>query len=220
MLLTFRPIKVWPDSFKTAGADRPRSPFSGSYADTLDILDRELVHLGCREVTLQVDASDRDVRLDGQLRADAKVNHPGVILTIESRAHGSLVYATDRFQAPGYRGGPGWQHNLRAIALGLEALRKVERYGIAERGQQYAGYRELGSGIAVGPGAMTVEQAARFIAEHAGDPGWLVEVAEDPAFALSLYKDAAKALHPDVGGDPDLFKRLGAAKAVLEAAFG
>jgi hypothetical protein len=34
-----------------------------------------------------------------------------------------------------------WQDNLRAVALGLEALRRVERYGIAQRGEQYAGWR-------------------------------------------------------------------------------
>ena len=44
-----------------------------------------------------------------------------------------LVYATDCCVF--------WQHNLRSIALGLEALRAVDRYGISRRGQQYAGFR-------------------------------------------------------------------------------
>ncbi len=44
-----------------------------------------------------------------------------------------LVYATDVCDF--------WQHNVRSIALGLEALRAVDRYGISRRGQQYAGFR-------------------------------------------------------------------------------
>jgi hypothetical protein len=44
-----------------------------------------------------------------------------------------LVYATDACEH--------WQHNVRSIALGLEALRAVDRYGISRRGEQYAGFR-------------------------------------------------------------------------------
>lgn len=39
-----------------------------------------------------------------------------------------------------------WQDNVRAIALGMEALRKVERYGITELDQQYAGFMQLNAG--------------------------------------------------------------------------
>jgi len=42
-----------------------------------------------------------------------------------------------------------WRHNVRSIALGLEALRAVDRYGISRRGEQYAGFRAaLASGAA------------------------------------------------------------------------
>jgi hypothetical protein len=44
-----------------------------------------------------------------------------------------LIYATDACEL--------WQHNVRSIALGLEALRAVDRYGITRRGEQYAGFR-------------------------------------------------------------------------------
>lgn len=225
MLLTFRPIKVWPEGWQDPHRKRNGSPFASSYQSTLNLLVRELVQLGTVEAMLQVDASERDVRLDGQLRADAKVGHPGVILTVDTKRHGSLVYSCDAFNG-GYRWSngshsrtAGWQENLRAVTLGLEALRKVERYGIANRGQQYAGYRELGSGIELGEAPMTVEQAARFIAEHASDGGWLSDVAEDPSFALALFKEAAKVLHPDVGGDPELFRRLSRARDVLVEAY-
>lgn len=221
MILTFRPIKVWPPDWNRESIDRTDSPFTANYRDTLELLDRELHQLGAHNVVLQVDATERDCRIDGQLRADAKVRHPGVILTFDTKTHGTLTYACDRFQRVSYRSNSpaSWQHNLRAIALGLEALRKVERYGIANRGQQYAGYRELGSGIALGAASMTVEEAAELLVEHGewggerGDPEMLILDAET---ATAYFREAAKRHHPDVGGDADLFRRLVEAKDLLE----
>jgi hypothetical protein len=48
-----------------------------------------------------------------------------------------LVFATDAYE--------DWQHNVRAIALTLEALRAVDRYGTTG-GRQYAGFRQLTAG--------------------------------------------------------------------------
>jgi hypothetical protein len=41
---------------------------------------------------------------------------------------------------------PTWQANLRAITLGLEALRRVQRYGIVKEDEQYTGFKALTSG--------------------------------------------------------------------------
>ena len=210
MLLTFRPIKQWPEGWPRTS---PKwTPFKASYSSTLKLLDRELEALGTRSAMLQVDASERDVRLDGQLRGDAKVGNQGVILTIDTAQHGTLVYACDEFENE--RGGTHWHENLRAIALGLEALRKVERYGIANRGQQYAGYRELPSGIALGR-AMSFEEAARFVARQAWPDAEIdeQEVIDDLDTA---FRAAAKRLHPDQGGDPDLFRKLTEARDIIE----
>lgn len=219
MILTFRPVKVWPEGWRDPDRARDSSPFTATYRDTLEILDRELHAIDARDPFLQVDADPRQVRADGQLRADARVDHPGVILTFDTRRHGTLVYACDRYVRPSWRSSSGasWQHNLRAIALGLEALRKVERYGIAERGQQYAGYRELPSGIAVGA-AMTLEAAARLLAEKDprpyADEEWR-ELLTEPEAVRTAYRLASKTAHPDQGGDPELFRRLTEARDLL-----
>lgn len=213
MILSFRPIKVMPESFKPAGASRPSSPFSATYDSTLRVLDRELGHLRATHPILQVAAQERDCRLDGQLRANARVDHPGVILSFDTRKFGTLSYPCDAFH--GWSGRPGWQANLRAIALGLEALRRVERYGIAERGQQYAGYRELGSGIPMGAAQMTVEQAAVVLRDAAGWQGdWDPFV--DRVQIEVAWKMAVKAHHPDRGGDPERFRLAAEAKDLLD----
>jgi hypothetical protein len=216
MLLTFRPIDRWPDGWDRSKPPTRYSPFKATYRSTLELLDRELYQLSAKNTVLQVDASERDCRMDGQLRADAKLRYDGVILAFETKKYGPLSYPCNAFTG-GYKN-PGWQSNLRAIALGLEALRKVERYGIAPRGEQYQGWAQLGSGIALGPTKMTVEGAAAFIAKYSQDPdGRLVDVEADPFFATALFNEAPFRLHPDTGGDPDLFKQLIEARDVLEA---
>lgn len=229
MILTFRPITLWPDGWPRAGGKD--SPFRAGYSDTLTLLDRELAHLRATDVTLALDTSERNCRLDGQIRADARVDYRGVILSFDTKEHGHLTYSCDAFTRPFY--GPGsrnqdWQHNLRAIAQGLEALRKVERYGIANRGQQYAGYAELGSGIALGPAPMTLHQASVILAEAvAGElpginGGDLMDDPETPdkAAVERVYTIAAKLHHPDVGGDGDTFATITRARELLLAAGG
>jgi hypothetical protein len=213
VILSFRPIDQWPDGWRSAKVRKP-NPFRSTYRDTLKLLDFELDKLQARDAFLQVDAEPRDLRLDGQLRAAARVNHPGVILTIDTRRHGVLVYPCDTFEGRYSDDPPDWQINLRAIAQGLEALRKVERYGIADRGQQYAGFGALPPARAMGA-AMTVEEAGRLLADEAWGPD------VDPQEAIDdldgAYRAAVKRHHPDVGGDPAMFRRLTDARDLIEA---
>lgn len=208
--LLHRPIKVYPEGWLDPSRERRRSPFEASYSKTLNLLDRELFMLDVDEAIVQLGVKDRDVRVDGALRADVKVVHPGVIVTFESDQHGPLVYATDRFHH--------WHANLRAVALGLEALRKVERYGIAERGQQYAGYRELPSGIELGPATMTRDIAAKLIADALDSR----EISSSDVLRWwerdgdHWWRALAKVHHPDQGGDVTLFRQLDTARKTLD----
>lgn len=220
MILTFRPMLTLPPGFKAADASRPYSRFDVSFERNLAELDVELRHLGATSVHLQVQTpnGESDVRIDGQLRATAKATHPGVVLTIETRDHGTLVYATDAFGTPhGFVRANDWKSNLRAITLGLHDLRRLDRYGIARRGQQYAGFRELGSGTPMGSGQMSLDEAARLLCDATAD-----EIGEDPhdfervaSVASSLWREAAKRHHPDAGGDPEMFQRLTEARDLL-----
>jgi len=198
---------------KLSGGRPKRSQFDSTWSQTLATLMDEVRHLGAREFVLMLDVGEADIRLDGQVRANARPGSEAAAVAIESSSKGALLFATDRFDQ--------WQHNVRAIALGLEALRKVERYGIVQSDEQYRGWQALPPGTPMPAARMTVEQAARFIAEHSDDPaGRVGDVAADPHFALALYRDAAKTLHPDAGGDAELFQRLGDARQIILDEFG
>ena len=175
MQIDFRPIKVWPDGWRETDFGGVGTPFSATWVSTLDLLERELYRLSARTVIVQLAIRPEDVRADGALRSNAKVNYRGVILSFDGLVAGKrrpLVYACNAFlSSRGIVGPDSWQHNLRAVALGLEALRKIERYGIANRGEQYAGWAELGTGIPVGPATMTLTEAACFVADESYEPG-------------------------------------------------
>jgi hypothetical protein len=175
-------------------------------------------------------AAELDARILGEggpdLRADAKVGpYPGVRLSFKSK-FGPLSYMTDeygrQYGIPGSKLLDGWQANVRAIALSLQALRAVDRYGVTRKGEQYRGWTP----IAPRPAPMTRDQAAMFIAilaEHDQtekqqplarfianrEPGWQDLLAR-------VYKRAAKRAHPDTGGDHDTMSRLNAARELLD----
>jgi hypothetical protein len=140
MYATFRPLhkEAWGGEFTPASERRSRWTFKAGWSDTLELLERELTHLAAKDVVIEADFTEADIRLDGLPRKNARApQFPGVRIAFESK-HGPLVYQTDSCAF--------WEHNVRSIALGLEALRAVDRYGITRRAEQYTGWKAIGAG--------------------------------------------------------------------------
>lgn len=198
MRLVARPIEEWPGSLTPVG-QRTDSPFTASWTDTVALLEKEVGMLAGREaeVVLQLAVSERDCRLDGWIRADAKPSHPGVILAFESK-HGPLRYSTDLHRSSSWglkKYLPGWQANVRAIALGLEALRKVDRYGIARGGEQYRGWKAI-------PQTTSTEAPKELLFRVTGEPS------PSDRDTRSLYRWALRVAHPDQGGSRELLEQV------------
>lgn len=201
----FRPIQQWPGE---TTRNRRQAQFSAKWASTLTLLARELDHLGRKNVVVQVALTERDIRNDGFPRANARPAHPGVIVSLDSK-YGPLSYPCDTFTT--------WQDNLRGIALALESLRAVDRYGVTKRGEQYTGWKQLG-GRPI-PQPMTVGEAVDFMASHADPHGRIPDLRVALRAGRTVeatYRLAAKALHPDTGGSHEEFQRLQEAKRVLD----
>lgn len=202
MQYQFRPISQWP-GLPTAA--RQYSRFKAGYQATLQLLATELEHLKATDFIIEIAAPDRDIRLDGMLRSDASVTAPGVIVSFNSK-HGPLRYPCDAFT--------DWQSNLRAIALALEHLRTVDRYGVTKRGEQYRGWKQLPA-----EGELTVQQAANVITSLGG--GSTEDTMRLPEYFQDAYRRAAKACHPDMHPNRgDDFQRLQNAVGVLKRHHG
>lgn len=207
MEIVYRPIERWPGDLTKV---RRRSDFTAKWHQTLALLEREIRAIDGKNVVFQIALEERDFRIDGQPRAHARAAHPGVILTLDSK-WGPLQYPCDSFWE--------WQDNVRAIALALEALRKVDRYGVTAHGEQYTGWKQIGTGTALGSGdtPMTVDEAARVLADACDGlyaPAMLIDQVERRKDA---YRRAAQKHHPDVGGEEEAWRLIDKAKRVLEA---
>lgn len=200
MRYEIRPLGAW---LGPITADRPAGRFRAPWADTLTLLSRETEQLDARLVVVQVDADPGGIRRDGMLRARARVGFPGVRVSFQSQ-HGPLTYATDAYS--------DWQANVRAIALSLQALRAVDRYGVSRRGEQYTGWQALPSKPA--EPNLTVDKAAAWLASHI-DKVNAADVIRDPAIRDRAFRAAAKAHHPDTGGRADLFRLTTQARDLL-----
>lgn len=186
------------------------SRFRAGWDDTLRLLLSEIEHLvPTTAIAVRIDVQDGDLRRDGMLRARAAVDFPGVVVSFTSALHGPLAYATDAYEQRDGRDLPGWQANLRAIALSLDALRAVDRYGVSRSGEQYVGWRAIEAAPAPFPSA---DAALAWVIEQSG-----LHVGETTPSARSAYLAAVKRLHPDVGGDPGEWDRLDAAHRLLTA---
>ncbi|HUZ01585.1 MAG TPA: hypothetical protein VMU89_14650 [Thermomicrobiaceae bacterium] len=187
MIYEHRQIEEWPGELRNPW-ERRGAQFKADWDATLKLLGRELDHLDAVDIVLETAHPASALRLDGTVRAGGtQPDHPGVILSFGSK-FGPLRYFSDAF--------PLWRANVRAIALGLEHLRTLERYGISGRGEQYTGFAKL-----MAPKlAMTPDRAKMVIAERAGFSKTALLGADEENVAVML-RMAAKKVHPDRGGD-------------------
>jgi hypothetical protein len=212
--MTLRPLDGWPNLLTPT---RRRAPFKSSFGDTVTMLKRELRMLDpddpkWPDSVLQVALREKDFRLDGMPRANVVHEHPGVILNIDSRTRKSLSFPCDTFMH--------WHDNLRAIALTLEALRKVDRYGVTQTGQQYRGWQ------AIEPKPATIDAVtsacivlARVAWPNENDEAqarWASKIATDSEIRRNTLRQARVRAHPDKhNGDGALSNQVEGAADVL-----
>lgn len=182
---TVRPLSAVAAT-KMTGKGTEHSPFRSTWTATETLLRREINALRGRDVIIQVNCLESELRLDGQLRANARPATPHAAVSFDSASKGPLLFCCGRYRT--------WQDNVRGIALGLEALRKIDRYGIIQSDEQYTGFRALPAG------------STEWVSTLAAYSGWSYEdVLADPDGA---YKAAVKKAHPDQGGSRASFEEV------------
>jgi hypothetical protein len=179
-MVTLRPLS------RPIIAEGRRSPFKAPWRSTISLLAKELRAHAAEMVVLEIDYLERDLRVDGLPRADRRAQSPGIAVSF--KACGVAGSPHLRYEVGTFN---DWTDNLRAIALGLESLRAVDRYGVTKRGEQYQGWKALPIGS--GPSA---DRGHELIREHGG------------------IRQALHATHPDHGGDALAFADVQAARGL------
>jgi len=207
--MTVAPIREWPGAHTRS---RRIAPFRYAgkpvkLTTTLSDLDTELRAVHAKGVELLVAIDPAKFRRDGRPYANAQAEHPGVILSFEIPKIGQLSYPCDTFTT--------WEDNLRAIALALEALRKVDRYGVTKRGEQYRGFLAI-EATAAPAGFATADEALAYLGKFVGLGRAEMKVISGAAGRA--LRRAQRDTHPDHGGDTAEFQRVSLAEAKLREA--
>jgi hypothetical protein len=215
----FVPIEKWPGKDRPSTGNR-NAPFRAKYAATLDLLESELNELHAKDITIQAFFARQEIRNDGWPYSSAKPRYPGVIVGFRRHFRQwnsktssyrewkeEMSFPCDTFCS--------WEDNIRAIALALEALRKIDRYGVTQAGEQYKGWARLPE--AAPAEEMTREMAAIYIAGYSAVPKDYILAGTTQL--NDAYRKAAGILHPDnqQTGNHEAFVRLQKAKQILEA---
>lgn len=201
---TFRPISVWPCQPTRV---RKRSKFRSSHVRTLELLGSELRRMNAVNVVIEAFVDERDIRIDGMLRSDARPSSPGIIISFKGM-YGPQRYPCDTFD--------NWPDNLRAIGMALAALRAVDRYGVTKHGEQYTGWKQLPPPRNNG-NEIDLEAAAEFVADHCNNMCSMEVIVSNKDRCAAAITSAIFTLHPDHGGDEKDFQRLIDCKKILES---
>jgi hypothetical protein len=221
--LRFVPLTAWPGE---PTKERKNAAFRSAYLKTLDLLETELKAIKARSIVIEAFYTLEQIRNDGWPRANQNPSHPGVILGFK-KPDGPVIYREQKpfvnivplsFPCDTYY---HIEHNIHAIALSLQALRAVDRYGVTKRAEQYAGWKRIEAPKATGFKFNTAEDAAAFIV-NSSDPASVPndvrrEAIANATWRQEVYRRAARRLHPDSAtGDHELFVKLQQANAMLE----
>jgi hypothetical protein len=188
------------------------NPFQTQWPNTLRKVRYEAFKMDASYVAIALACSEGDLRRDGQgLKADTKLRNQGVILTFHMKKGPPAVFPCDHFS--------DWHRNVHAAALTIERLRLADLYGVADAGQQFAGFRSL-PGPLVTPAPMTPDEAAVWIGNEGGPVPYQSVLLSADTFR-ACFRRAAKRFHPDV--DPsqaDKWARLQQAQDTLNKHHG
>lgn len=178
-----------------------------SYTRAFSLLRYELSRIKATDVILEAGFRLDQLRNDGQPYLNAKPEHSSCRLSFKKGGKTPLSFECGSFSA--------FHVNVYLIAMTLERLRAVERYGCTQGDQQYRGWSQLppsgGGGIQTAEWA-SKEDALQFLADVAGnvDDVYLPDLPH-------VYRDAARKAHPDAGGSNELMSKVNRARDFIAA---
>jgi hypothetical protein len=172
------------------GARQPPTPYEAAKE-----LRAELERLGAGHVVI---TTQLPTRHDGLPYSDGRSEDPGVAVWFVHKGH-ERVFACDRWRTHG--------ENMRAIAKSIEAMRGLERWGMADVVEQaFAGFAALPAGEPEKRGWREV-----FGVESLVDTLMASSTDDLLAVVKARHRKLIADAHPDAGGDTARAAELNAA---------
>lgn len=173
------------------GARLPSTKRQLTVADAIQRLSGELARLGA---THEVLSTNVQTRLDGLPRSgQSEPTDPGAAVYFRLKGQARCL-ACDRWQRVA--------DNIAAIAQHIDALRRIDRYGVGTLEQAFAGYAAL---------PPQASHDWRIVL------GFAAGAAITRAMVDDAFRTRARSAHPDTGGSHDAMARLSEARAAAYA---
>lgn len=164
----------------------------------MERLEAEVSRLGGRYPLL---SSNIETRLDGRPRSgQSEPGDPGVCLYLSLKGE-PLAMACDSFTSVA--------QNIGALAAHIQAVRAIERYGVATAAETLQAFRALPPPIYAGPPKRPWHEVFGL------DP-----TVADRESVEALYKAKARKAHPDAGGSAEAMAELNTAREDAIRALG
>lgn len=213
----FRTLDRFPRPLMT---NRYHGPFRTTPSTAQGKVIYEAEKMGATEVYLLAACTAKEINSFGDLRHEAKLAHPGIVVHCEMPPVGEHARPPRRFCCDRFL---RWESNMHAIGLTLERLRLAGIYGVMEEEEQYRGFEALPPGKSEPAEWRSAELALDFLLGCRGelDMSWDREDAlRDPLKLQEIYRAVANRTHPDKGGDAKLFEKVNRAKVYIEMVKG
>ena len=182
---------------------RKRAAFRSKWNDTITLIEYEMGRLAARDIVIEAGFRLDQIRNDGWPYSKAVPSHAAVRLSFSSRGK-PMAFPCDTYLTI--------DDNLRAVGLTLKSLRDIDRYGVTQDAEQYKGWLRLEAPPA--EDTLDYRKALQFVALHSGiSPKTIMS---DDGMLKLAFRQAAKKLHPDTGGNEPEFKILQKAMTILE----
>lgn len=203
---SFRPLDKFPRPLKTS---RTWGPFKTTPQQAQRLVLWECEKMGATHVYLLAACTQKDINTFGEIRHDARMAHPGVVVHCEMpKGKPPRRFACDKFTR--------WESNMKAIAITLERLRLSGIYGVMESDEQYTGFSALPPGGIPTAEWSSVEEAARWLIAQYGKPCSVGNLLGDPEIFRDVYRAVAEIAHPDKGGRVEVMSKVNRCKDFIE----
>lgn len=161
-------------------------------ADAFERLSKELERLGASNPLL---SSNLETRLNGAPRSGQTEPYDNGVAVYFKLKGRNTVLACDKWNRVA--------DNIAAIAQHIDALRRIDRYGIGSLEQAFAGYQ-----------ALPAQAASWFTVLEFSEPPKNWDVIE------SRFKSLARVHHPDRGGNAETMAKINTAYDTARLEFG
>jgi hypothetical protein len=184
----------WPEGFeRTPDHEREKNRrFDVSLAQAFDDIEAELERLGVDDYRYSFDAQSRQT--DGRPYSRANPDDPSFVLRWSMDGQ-QFAVACDRWAS--------LRDNVRSVGLYVREKRKMENRPVTTGESEFANARLPSADESAVPGDPPAH-AVLGVAEDASDER-----------VREAYRERLKEVHPDVGGDPETFKRVQRAREAL-----